>query len=132
MTRGKDDRERATKFRKELLSGTTSLVLLGLLEDADRSMYGYEIARHVDGLSGDLELRAGALYPALRAMERQGLLRSSIRPSSHGPPRKYYGITAKGRRALQARLTTWRAVRDLVDAVCPDAPPRRRVPESPA
>lgn len=119
--------EQAAKFKKELLSGTTSLVLLGLLVAAKVPMYGYEITRHLDARGeGRLPFQKGAVYPALRAMERQGLLKSSIAPSPGGPPRKYYRVTPAGERALHARVDLWRAVRDLVDAVLPDAADGRR------
>jgi len=121
----------AAKFKKELLSGTTSLVLLALLESEGRAMYGYEIARHLDEVAGgESPFQGGALYPALRAMERQGYLRSSIVPSVAGPPRKYYAVTAAGRRALAARTELWCSVRDLVDATLASIrheSPRRRV-----
>lgn len=105
------------KFRKELNAGTVSLVLLTLLERAGTPMYGYEIAKRLEEAAGDdLPVKQGALYPVLRSLEAQGLLASSVEPSTSGPPRRYYGVTAAGRRALAAWSEAWRATRDFVDA----------------
>lgn len=114
-TREPDPGRLAAKLRKELLSGSTSLVLLAHLAASRRARYGWEIARELERAGGGLDLRAGTLYPALRSLEREGLLESELRPSAAGPPRKYYRITRAGRRVLREWVGTWTAVRGLVD-----------------
>ena len=103
------------KFRKELMTGLSSLVLLIVLGDADREMYGYEIAKAMR-LDGDDPLfKQGAIYPVLRSLHAAGLLDSRVEASAFGPPRRYYQITEEGRKALAEWLATWRDMRGFVD-----------------
>jgi PadR family transcriptional regulator PadR len=103
------------KFRKELMTGLSSLVLLIVLGDADREMYGYEIAKAMR-LDGDNPLfKQGAIYPVLRSLHAAGLLDSRVEASAFGPPRRYYQITEEGRKALAEWLATWRDMRGFVD-----------------
>ena len=88
------------KFQKELNAGASALVILGLLERSGRAMYGYEIGKQLEQLAGALPMHQGALYPALRSLEKGGLLASEVEPSVSGPPRRYYRITPQGRQAL--------------------------------
>ena len=106
------------KFRKELKSGTVSLVLLSILSRSEGPMYGYEITKNID--SNPVEtpsMGQGALYPVLRSLEKSGLLSSQVEPSVSGPPRRYYNITASGRETLEAWTDTWIKTRDFVDAI---------------
>lgn len=106
------------KFRKELSAGTVSLVLLAVLENADRPMYGYEIAKILESLSTELaKVKQGTLYPVLRSMERSGLLESRVEPSVSGPPRRYYTVTEEGRKGLEQWKSTWAETRDFVDTI---------------
>ena len=106
------------KFMREMNAGTVSLVLLAVLEHADRPMYGYEIAKLLESLSTELaKIKQGTLYPVLRSMERSGLLESTVEPSVSGPPRRYYQVTGNGRAGLEEWKTAWSEIRDFVDAV---------------
>lgn len=104
------------KFQKELNSGTVSLVLLAILDRSADALYGYQIAKQLEGSSaGGLPVKQGTLYPVLRSMEEQGLLGSRVEPSVTGPPRKYYTITELGRAALSEWTRAWVRTRDFVD-----------------
>ncbi len=106
------------KFMREMNAGTVSLVLLAVLDHADRPMYGYEIAKLLESLSTELaKIKQGTLYPVLRSMERSGLLESQVEPSVSGPPRRYYQVTPNGRTGLAQWKTAWSEIRDFVDAV---------------
>jgi len=106
------------KFRKELNSGTVSLVLLGTLARASEPMYGYQIARDLErNTERNTAMKQGALYPVLRSLERGGLLESRVEPSVSGPPRRYYRITAAGRDTLSEWQAIWEETRALVDGV---------------
>lgn len=106
------------KMQKELNAGAVSLVLLGLLARETAPAYGYGLARRLEELSaGEPIVRPGTLYPALRALEGQGLAASSVEPSVAGPPRRYYAITEAGRAALERWRPLWERTRGLVDAV---------------
>lgn len=105
------------KFQKELNSGLIALVLLSVLERAGDDLYGYQIAKQLQGGSPDEAIvKQGALYPVLRTLSAQGLLTSHVVPSVAGPPRRYYRITDLGRATLARWLEVWTRTRGFVDA----------------
>ena len=104
------------KFQKELNSGTVSLVLLAILDGSTEPLYGYQIAKRLEGSSTDgVPLKQGTLYPVLRALESQGLLGSTVEPSVAGPPRRYYSITAAGHEVLDRWKQVWTRTKEFVD-----------------
>lgn len=107
------------KFTKEINSGTISLVILALLDQADRPMYGYEIVKAMEKLSpeGEPAIKQGTLYPVLRALHKNGLLDSKVEPSVSGPPRRYYTTSGQGSEQLLEWQAIWRRTRDFVDRV---------------
>jgi len=56
------------------------------------------------------DLNEATVYGALRRLESGGLLRASLERSSTGPARKYYELTASGRRAATQRLADWKSI----------------------
>jgi len=110
--------EETKKFQKELNSGTTALVLLGVLGQTSKSMYGYEIAKLIEASVKDTPImKQGALYPVLRSLESSGLLESEVEPSVSGPPRRYYRITETGRKTLERWCEIWDQTKALVDNI---------------
>ncbi len=104
------------KFRKELNAGTVSLVLLAILDASDEPLYGYQIAKQIEGQSQDgMSIKQGTLYPVLRSMEENALLSSQVEPSVSGPPRKYYSITDRGHEVLGEWKNQWSRTRDFVE-----------------
>ncbi|WP_163998694.1 PadR family transcriptional regulator [Pyxidicoccus caerfyrddinensis] len=69
--------------------------------------FGLEIIDKVkERTGGSVVLNEGSVYPALKAMEREGLLRSfdgEPMPERGGRPRRYYELTGEGRRAATAQ-----------------------------
>ncbi len=63
----------------------------------------------------------GTLYPLLSRLRRDGLVRTEWRESSDGPPRRYYELTADGRRALTAFRSEWTTFRAAVDGILKEA-----------
>jgi PadR family transcriptional regulator, regulatory protein PadR len=57
----------------------------------------------------------GTIYPLLSRLRRDGLVETSWRESSSGPPRRYYRLTHEGRTALAAFSGEWTTFRDAVD-----------------
>lgn len=104
------------KFQKELNSGIVSLILLAILDRSGEPLYGYQIAKSIEGnWQGGAPVKQGTLYPVLRSMEETGLLGSRVEPSVSGPPRKYYTITDRGRDVLADWKSAWSQTRDFVD-----------------
>ncbi|MFO0333538.1 MAG: PadR family transcriptional regulator [Pseudomonadota bacterium] len=105
------------KFQKELNSGLIALVLLAVLDRAGDELYGYQIAKQLQGAADGegAPVKQGALYPVLRTLSAQGLLTSRVVPSVAGPPRRYYRITELGRATLARWLGIWRRTRGFVE-----------------
>ncbi|MDZ4655029.1 MAG: PadR family transcriptional regulator [Coriobacteriia bacterium] len=104
------------KFQKELNAGTVSLVLLAIMARSDEPLYGYQIAKQLEGASdAGVPVKQGTLYPVLRSLESQGLLSSRVEPSVSGPPRKYYSITDTGHTVLESWKDVWSRTRDFVE-----------------
>ena len=74
-----------------------------LLALGDGPSHGYAIGKDVEERSaGRLDPTTGALYQALRRLEEEGLIASSDGPRDSDSRRKYFALTAAGRRAAGA------------------------------
>ena len=94
------------RFNRELLKGSTVTLVLSLLEEGP--MYGYQLMKEIERRSeGIFKLPQGTLYPLLYNLERKGLIKGKWR-SEGGRNRKYYSLTAKGRRVLERSREEWR------------------------
>ena len=77
--------------------------------------YAFEL---IEGLASTGMLTSeGTIYPLLSRLRRDGLVDTEWRESSDGPPRRYYRLTADGKRALKAFRDEWAGFRTTVDAV---------------
>jgi PadR family transcriptional regulator PadR len=103
-------------FDREFLTGTVTTLILALL--SERPHYAYEILREAERRSDNqFALKEGTLYPALHQMERAGWLASEWRDSAAGRPRKYYSLTAKGRRHARSKREQWEAISAAMRAI---------------
>ena len=109
--------EKDPKFEKDLITGMISLILLSITANSKEPLYGYQIAKRMQKSGSSVELKQGTIYPILRSMEKKGFLKSTIKASESGPPRKYYLITKKGHKKLEVWANTWNLTRDFVDGV---------------
>ncbi len=103
--------------QRELLKGSTPSLILAVLADAPR--HGYGIAREIERRSGAaLKLGEGSLYPALYALEREGLVSGNWEtPARGGPARKVYTITEDGRAELARRTRDWQSFAASINRV---------------
>ena len=100
--------------QSQLLRGVLDACLLAVI--SDEPAYGYEMTKRL-AARGLSTVGEGSIYPVLGRLERDGLVEAFRQPSNGGPPRKYYRLTARGRRALARWTDEWRATRAAVDAV---------------
>lgn len=105
---------------KSLVSGSTTMLVLKLLEEKD--MYGYEMIDTLRGKSKNVfELKAGTLYPLLHGLEEKGFV-ESYEKEAVGKIRKYYHITRSGKKELKKKSEEWKeyskAVLDVMGGVC--------------
>lgn len=97
---------------KSLISGSTSMLLLRLLEEKD--MYGYEMIETLEKKSNNVfTLKAGTLYPLLHSLEEKSYL-TSYEDEVNGKTRKYYSITKSGRKYLKNKKDEWNEYQSAV------------------
>ncbi len=107
-------------INKNLLTGSTTMLLLKLLEQED--MYGYQMIEELKKKSKNVfELKAGTLYPLLHVMDQKGFVTSYEETAENTRVRKYYSITKEGRKALLEKKKEWKtytsAVSDIIGGV---------------
>ena len=94
---------------RELRKGSAELLILALLDECDR--HGYERARLIDRRSdGALKFHVASLYPTLYRLERRNLIlgRWVERPGTRR--RRFYRLTAEGRKMLASQRRSWNAL----------------------
>ena len=91
---------------RELKRGSTELLILSLLEDRQR--HGYEIGQLIGERSdGAINFHVASLYPTLYRMEEQGLIDGRWIEQRGQRRRRYYKLTAAGRKALAKQRSAW-------------------------
>ena len=87
---------------KSLLTGSTTVLILKLLEEKD--MYGYEMISNLAKKSNHtFDLKAGTLYPLLHNLEKNGIVESYEESTASERTRKYYHLTEKGKDVLKIK-----------------------------
>src|ERR687890_2807288 len=98
---------------RELKKGSAELLILSLVEDRPR--HGYEIGTLIEQRSGGLlRFNVASLYPLLYRLERRGWIQGRWVEREGQRRRRYYRLTAEGRRVLAAQRNTWR---EFVEAI---------------
>ena len=98
------------------LQGALELLILKVLRRGPS--HGYAIASAIQQMSDNvLRVEAGSLYPAVHRMTEAGLLKSAWRRSEVGRRARFYELTARGRRKLEADEKKWRTVSAAVAKV---------------
>ncbi len=101
---------------KELIKGSTSILILSLLSGED--MYGYQMTKELSKRSNDIfNLKEGTLYPLLHVLENDGMITSYWEDTAASRKRKYYHLTDVGIKLLAAKETEWRIFSQAVDRV---------------
>ncbi|MFG1690978.1 PadR family transcriptional regulator [Gemmatimonadota bacterium] len=90
----------------EILRGTLDILILKTL--SRKPDHGYGIARKLKETSAEaFQVEEGALYPALRRMEKRGLIVSEWDVTETGREAKYYRLTVQGKAELDSALAKW-------------------------
>lgn len=91
----------------ELKKGSAEFLILSLLEHEAR--HGYELAKLIESRSkGVLTFHVASLYPLLYRMEERGWIGGRWVEKAGERRRRFYHITAAGRKALDAQRESWR------------------------
>ena len=103
------------KIGKELLKGSTDLLVLTLIEK--EPMYGYQIIKELSQKSENIfNLQEGTLYPILHALEEKNYI-SSYWDATTSKKRKYYTITKEGKKHLKNKKEEWKTYTNGVNSV---------------
>ncbi len=104
------------KFDKGLMAGSSTLLVLSLLERED--LYGYQMIEELARRSSHaFELKEGTLYPILHTLEKEKYLSSYEQQAPTGRKRKYYHLTGRGRELLGEKKQEWARFSGSVEQV---------------
>ena len=97
----------------EWKKGSAELLVLSLLEAQPR--HGYDISKLIEARSGGaLTFHVTSLYPLLHRLEQQGWIEGKWVEKAEQRRRRYYRLTAAGRRVLRSKQQSWK---DFVAAI---------------
>ncbi len=102
----------ADAFGKLELELRRGVVVLAALSQMRTPRYGYELRQAL--AEQGMSIEEGTLYPLLRRLEAQGLLKSEWKVDG-GSPRRYYALNADGRKLLKQLTQSWRGMNDAMD-----------------
>jgi PadR family transcriptional regulator, regulatory protein PadR len=105
------------RAKNDILQGTLDMLVLRTLSAAGR-LHGYAITSHIKRVSAELlRVEEGSLYPALHRMEQDGWLRATWGTTEKNREARFYDITAKGKRQLDAERESWARLTEGVGRV---------------
>ena len=103
------------KMNKELLKGSSPILVLSLLKQGD--MYGYQMISKLKNQSGCVfEMKEGTLYPILHSLEQDGAV-TSYWQEAGGRKRRYYHLSPKGKQLLEEKQKEWNVYVTAVNQV---------------
>lgn len=89
-----------------LVQGTLDMLILRTLDL--EPMHGYGIGVRIEQISkGVFQVNGGSLFPALRRLERDGLIKGEWRATENNRRAKYYTLTTPGRARLKRGTRDW-------------------------
>ncbi len=104
---------------RELKKGAAELLILSLLEA--RARHGYELSKLIESRSGgQLVFHIDSLYPLLYRLEERGWIQGTWVEKAGERRRRFYKVTAEGRKVLARQRKTWDTFVDAVRRVTGD------------
>ena len=98
---------------RELKKGSAELLILSLVEHEAR--HGYELSKLIDVRSnGAIRFHVASLYPLLYRLEKRGWIEGRWVEKAGQRRRRYYRLTADGRRVLAAQRRSWRQFAEAI------------------
>ena len=99
--------------KAEFLKGTLDMLILKIV--ALGPIHGYAISQRIQQTSKDFfQVQQGSLYPALHRLEDRGLLQCEWKETETGREAKFYALTRKGKKQLEAEVRNWEQISDAV------------------
>jgi PadR family transcriptional regulator, regulatory protein PadR len=101
---------------RELKKGSAELLILSLIEVRPR--HGYEISKLIEERSGGvLRFNVASLYPLLYRLEKRGWIEGRWVEKAGQRRRRYYKLTAAGKKVLAAQRSGWRAFVEAINRI---------------
>src|SRR6185369_10734195 len=101
---------------RELKRGSAELLILSLLDAQPR--HGYDLSKLIETRSGGhLKFHIDSLYPLLYRLEERGWIKGAWVEKPEERRRRFYKVTAEGRRVLAQQKKTWEAFVEAVRRV---------------
>jgi transcriptional regulator len=101
---------------RELKKGTAELIILSIVEIRPR--HGYEISQQIEKRSaGRLKFHIASLYPLLYRLEERGWLQGRWVEKAGQRRRRFYALTAEGKRVLAQQRETWKTFVQAMDLI---------------
>jgi PadR family transcriptional regulator PadR len=102
--------------KSDLLQGTLDMLILKIV--ALGPVHGYGISLRIRQISKEvLQVQQGSLYPALHRLEKRGWLTAEWGESENGRQAKFYKLSPKGRKQLQAEESNWERLAQAVSLI---------------
>jgi PadR family transcriptional regulator PadR len=102
--------------KSDLLQGTLDMLILKIV--ALGPVHGYGISLRIRQISKEvLQVQQGSLYPALHRLEKRGWLTAEWGESENGRQAKFYKLSSKGRKQLQAEESNWERLAQAVTQI---------------
>jgi PadR family transcriptional regulator PadR len=102
--------------KSDLPQGTLDLLILKAV--ALKPLHGYGLAQRLEQLSrGVVQVPEGSLYPALHLLENRSLLAAEWKRTDTGREAKFYRLTRKGTKQLDAEATSWQRLAEAVGLI---------------
>jgi transcriptional regulator len=102
--------------KSDLPQGTLDLLILKAI--AVEPVHGYAVVQRLEQVSrGVVQVPEGSLYPALHRLENRGFLAAEWRKTETGREAKFYNLTRKGRKQLEAEAASWQRLIEAVSLI---------------
>ena len=103
-------------FDRELKKGSAELLIMSLIEQ--RARHGYEISKLIEARSGGvLRFNVASFYPLLYRLEQRGFIEGRWVEKPGQRRRRYYKLTAAGRKVLKQQRSTWVAFARAINQI---------------
>ena len=103
-----------SKISSDIIRGHIDTIILKLLVDKDK--YGYEISKSISlAVNGEYELNEATMYSSLKRLEQNGYVKSYWGNETQGGRRKYYKITAEGKKIYTENKKNWNFAKKIID-----------------
>ena len=94
------------RVRSQIARGSAELAILALL--TEQALYGFEISKQIEERTeGALHFTLASLYPMLYDLEKRGWIKGRWEANSGGRDRRYYSLTAAGKKELEPLRREW-------------------------